>query len=340
MTKKYIGEKCMICGSVFEEDQEIVVCPDCGTPYHKTCWFTENKCINTELHNNGGEWQPQSEMQNALPQTGESVKCVRCGKENPPGQRFCGECGMPLNVNRDEPRPFNSPEERSKDEFSNSMNGGSNNFTNYQSPQDPFGYGMPVQSIKLTAQSDMDGIKLGDFFDYIGTRSLSVIANFVKFAKTGAKTSFNIAALLFPEFYFFYRRMIKQGVLFLLASFLLNIPTLILYGQTGLLGQVYFTTSINLESNSFTALVNMCQMLSWVLSLVAALFGNYWYYTKARRDIVEIRSVDGEVESDEVIKERIRSKGGTSWSAVVAAFAGEMILTLGFFLVMASFFAP
>ena len=29
----YTGKKCIVCGGVFSENDDIVVCPECGTPY-------------------------------------------------------------------------------------------------------------------------------------------------------------------------------------------------------------------------------------------------------------------------------------------------------------------
>ena len=40
----YIGEICPVCGKSFTADDDIVVCPDCGTPHHRECYKTENKC--------------------------------------------------------------------------------------------------------------------------------------------------------------------------------------------------------------------------------------------------------------------------------------------------------
>ena len=30
---RYTGETCPVCNQVFQEDDDIVVCPDCGTPH-------------------------------------------------------------------------------------------------------------------------------------------------------------------------------------------------------------------------------------------------------------------------------------------------------------------
>lgn len=43
--------KCAVCNKDFNKGDDIVVCPDCGTPYHRECWKQEGECINSFKHN-------------------------------------------------------------------------------------------------------------------------------------------------------------------------------------------------------------------------------------------------------------------------------------------------
>lgn len=45
--KKYV---CPVCNNAFNENDDVVVCPDCGTPHHRECWNSLGKCFNNELH--------------------------------------------------------------------------------------------------------------------------------------------------------------------------------------------------------------------------------------------------------------------------------------------------
>jgi hypothetical protein len=54
----FAGESCFHCQQPFTPEDDIVVCPDCGTPYHRDCWQVNGHCINTLLHQTGGSWQP------------------------------------------------------------------------------------------------------------------------------------------------------------------------------------------------------------------------------------------------------------------------------------------
>ena len=35
---KYTGIPCAACGKKFTAEDDVVVCPECGTPYHRACY--------------------------------------------------------------------------------------------------------------------------------------------------------------------------------------------------------------------------------------------------------------------------------------------------------------
>ena len=39
---------------------DIVVCPDCGTPYHRECWKKVGVCVHQADHAAGFEWTPDN----------------------------------------------------------------------------------------------------------------------------------------------------------------------------------------------------------------------------------------------------------------------------------------
>ncbi|HAG12279.1 MAG TPA: hypothetical protein DCG49_00270 [Ruminococcus sp.] len=63
--QEYQGQPCPVCGEAFAEQDDIVTCPDCGTPYHRACWKQTGHCINTALHESGESWiiQRRKEME-------------------------------------------------------------------------------------------------------------------------------------------------------------------------------------------------------------------------------------------------------------------------------------
>ncbi|MBQ6935460.1 MAG: hypothetical protein IJN49_02825 [Clostridia bacterium] len=50
---KFENQICPVCERVFTENDEIVVCPECGTPHHKECYFSLGECKNKALHSEG-----------------------------------------------------------------------------------------------------------------------------------------------------------------------------------------------------------------------------------------------------------------------------------------------
>lgn len=47
---KYTNYKCPVCSNQFIEDDDIVVCPECGTPHHRECYIQNGNCANADKH--------------------------------------------------------------------------------------------------------------------------------------------------------------------------------------------------------------------------------------------------------------------------------------------------
>ena len=92
----YIGEKCAACGNVFTEDDDIVVCPECGTPHHRDCYKSAGKCANTDLHISGKKWKRE------IVDTHDLVICSVCRFPNQKDAEKCTNCGNDLTDNAEE----------------------------------------------------------------------------------------------------------------------------------------------------------------------------------------------------------------------------------------------
>lgn len=53
----YKKEICKGCNVPIQEDDDIVVCPICGTPQHRSCWAENGRCVNSDLHSENFVWQ-------------------------------------------------------------------------------------------------------------------------------------------------------------------------------------------------------------------------------------------------------------------------------------------
>ena len=59
----YTGKLCDGCRQPLENGDDIVVCPICGTPQHRSCYEKNNKCVNEYLHSTGFAWTDPEEEQ-------------------------------------------------------------------------------------------------------------------------------------------------------------------------------------------------------------------------------------------------------------------------------------
>lgn len=63
----YSGKICDGCREPLENGDDIVVCPICGTPQHRSCYEKNNKCVNEYLHETGFVWtDPDEERRKAV----------------------------------------------------------------------------------------------------------------------------------------------------------------------------------------------------------------------------------------------------------------------------------
>ena len=138
----------------------------------------------------------------------------------------------------------------------------------------------------------------------------------------------NFSAMLFPEFYFFYRKMIPEGMAALILKTLLSIPYAIylVYTYSG-----SAAPSI-LEQQWYLNLYNVTYFLSYGVSLVCGLFANWLYYRKAKKDLGRIKSTVMEEGSR---GSAIASAGGTSWINVIAALVVQLIVDAAILCVIA-----
>lgn len=54
---RYTGDTCPVCNENFKPDDDIVVCPLCGTPHHRDCYKQNGECAHNEKHSEGYRWE-------------------------------------------------------------------------------------------------------------------------------------------------------------------------------------------------------------------------------------------------------------------------------------------
>lgn len=310
---KYTGSKCLVCDKEFTDEDDIVVCPECGTPYHRDCYLQEGKCINSELHEKGESWEESKQSDNNA-QGIPGNRCPRCGSENSNDKLFCEKCGMPL-IQQEGSTPFN-------ENFGQGMPTGENSQPFGENAGAPYG----VNQLVFDQNSVIDGVKLGDYAKYIGVNPLPMLTKFIRFGKFGGKISMNIFSFIFPHVYFFFRKMKGWGVVFLLAFAVLAIPSMVVMLSTGYAG-MKFDFGFDINGSIFKMILTASSQLSLLVRVLAGMFANYIYYKKAKKDIMEVRKYVGD--DDASAAAEIEQKGGTSWAGVIISFTLYTVIVLG-----------
>ena len=207
---------CPVCGKMFEEGDDIVVCPECGTPHHRECYKELGKCANSALHKEGfvferaaskkAEAEKQPEQQNAIP-------------------------------------PFfvNIMADAQKQENADSAQQNADN-----RPQTPF---MPPQLQGQEQYREIDGQPVS----YIATTVGANARRFVEVFSKNKTLGWNWSALFFGPFYFLYRKMIREGLFLAAVEVVIRILVSIIFKDiVNAYNQGYSTIMQNLMQNSIT----------------------------------------------------------------------------------------
>lgn len=308
----YIGTRCMVCSEKFTSEDDVVVCPECGTPYHRECWQKEGKCVNTALHDCGGSWKPSYDTGRDGSES-EAVVCRFCGNTNPPLTLFCRRCGMPVSTIQNESdktaQTFSGMNiNDDPNAYNRNANGGMGGVQ-----MNPFLINYSDPLCGFSPDEDFDGVKMSELGDYVGTNTHYYLPIFKRFKETNRGISWNFCAMLFPELYFSYRKMPLIALAAFIVRTVSQIPQYIaLLSQLGGFGVFSdMAASINITSGAFRGVLMIGYVLFYTLMFTTGLFGNKLYFDSAVRKIKKIKSRETSPDST-VLRAKIVKKGGTS----------------------------
>ena len=193
---KYYGCPCEGCGEPLTLKDDIVVCPDCGAPYHRTCYEKLGRCIHSPAHAAGYEWH--------FPyQDAELRTCPSCGERTLRSEETCRCCGAALPPETEADEQLND-RKAAQDE----QHGGFDYERFYrqyeQQTMDPL-----HRNLQAAFGKDelIDGIPSSDWMTYIGTAAPAYLNDYSRMQLQHTKISLSFSALLFGPFYFFYRSL-------------------------------------------------------------------------------------------------------------------------------------
>jgi hypothetical protein len=312
---KFTGSQCIICQKPFTDDDDIVVCPVCGTPYHRACWEKQGKCINTSLHAVGGSWDV-IQQETRLRQGGRV--CPHCQHVNLIDAKKCESCHGSILTEEEEAQRIRI-----------SMPDGTNVYFDAEDP-----------CCGLPPDEKMGDETLGDVANYVRTNTLYYIPLFRRFRDTGRKISLNLSCVLFPHLYFAYRKMWPMALLSALVLIVCGMPQMLVGMLQTLTDQASMQEIHNMmqqmygsdvQITSFERITEFLQnhqtlienlsvpmyLVSIGLRLILCLFGNYLYYRFVMKHVGKIRKNSP---TDHIRKVLLDSEGGTSIWNIIGCF--------------------
>lgn len=304
----YIGNTCPVCEQPFRDGDDVVVCPDCGTPYHRECWKKIGVCLHQAEHAAGFEWKPDV-PEDDVP---EEAVCPNCGTHNPPGAQRCGHCGVPLGQGAPAQQPDNGgpiyarnpPPRQSYDQ----QRGREPHLEGYTAGRDG-----SVYRKEVGPEDPIDGIKVKDWASFVGRSSMYYLMQFFRMSETGHKVTISFSAFLFGPLYFFWRKMWKHGALFMALDLLFSVPTflycLLVTGAPLLAGA---------DLNWLPTAMNVCYFAGIVLKIIMSLFAVYWYKQTASQ---RIRTISSRLPEGQDRTTALVLQGGTSVPGILIYLA-------------------
>ena len=314
---RYTGNHCPVCEQAFTDTDDIVVCPDCGTPYHRDCWKKVGACMHRSEHAAGFEWQP--EVGPEAVKAAHEATCPNCGTRNTPGAARCSHCGCPLPRSDADNADAAKPEEqvpiyaRDPADLRQNRSAASGPHIETYSADREGG----IYRREIGPEDTIDGIKAKDWAAYVGRSPMYYLMQFFRMSITKRKVAVCLSAFLFGPAYLLYRKMWKEGLLTAVLTIVLSIPTfieIISVFNPSLLGAM--------PLGWLPAAVNVCTVASWALNIILGLFAVSWYRSEAKKNIDRIYAdyPDGEARTDALLQ-----KGGTNLLAALLYF-GIMLL--------------
>lgn len=332
----YENLTCPHCGKPMQGGEDIVVCPVCATPQHRECWMQAGHCANDSLHASGYVWQREN-TQETHENKSDSKICHICGSENPNDSLHCGNCGALFGENAQANPVCVHCGTKNDSDARHCKNCGAPMIA-----QGGFFSTNPYMRNSEFKEDDLiAGNKAGDLAFFVQASAHRYLRKFRRFAD-GKKLSFNFAAFFFAPYWFFYRKLYKAGIFFVVLFATVSMML------SGLSADVSFFTNELLESygtfdyqnatedeiaayekeveeastvlfNKIKKPVAIIAAVNFGMSLIAALVADRLYYKKV---LADMKMISDTVREENMRKLMITRKGGLSALAFAASVFG------------------
>lgn len=327
----YFGYKCQVCDNEFVKGDDVVVCPECGTPHHRECYSNLGHCVNENKHSQGYDYLKDIEKQKAENtdiNNEELIICKVCGTKNPSDAFFCSRCGEPF-------QNFTANENVSND----------NN--KEQQPQSPIStiegapniiMFDPLAGIK--PDTDLgDGVTVGEAAKYV-RQNTPYFATVFNNIKTFSKSRFNFCAAIFGGGYLLYRKMYKIGTIITVIEALIMIVSTYLshfistdpaFSQ---IATAFSQYDLILYLEKLSALSSLeifvyysyfiLSFVSLAISIAVGFLANKMYFNHCKKEIIKIKK---SVEKPEDVDSALKTKGGVNMSLALSLWVSYIAIS-------------
>lgn len=369
---RYTDVICEGCGKAFTEDDDIVVCPECATPQHRECYNKNGACVNEHRHTEDYSWQGAAENTAPSFENEDKIKkipCPNCGYENPEGSEFCKQCSLKFTVfgfnlvdaaakeqekeEKEEIRTPDVPEYKApftigegegfdtetkeevqpdlslqSDDIQKQMIDAVASVSGFSPDGEDFSFGGPFPKEDRTC-----GVHTNLLGAFVGTNAMKYIEKFKNF-DMGKKFSFNWAAFFFAPYWFFYRKLIKPGIIFMTVSICLSIlatPYALEFSEQSmvLMEKLYEITTeteflqITTELQTLAEPIMIFGLVQFILHLIVGFAANALYKNYAVKNIRDIMNLKNQKHSLALLLK----KGGASSFYALGAILAENIIS-------------
>ena len=349
----YTGLECPICGEKFTAQDDIVVCPECGAPYHRACYLREGKCAFADKHGTAEAWQPpkkEAAQENAEAQSKDEKRCPRCGKSNSSQALFCDHCGLPLSGGQAAPPAYTAsggfpPFQGVPPQ--NPTGGPQNGPASPQGPfQSPFGAAPffldPMGG--LNPNDQIDGAPVNDIAKLVQTNTAYYLPTFFNLRRY-RRNRFNFCAFLCSGGWMLYRKQYKTGAIVTASMLLLFILEIYFTGLsqpiitnmliqagaspgTAVTMEQYMQAMQGLYSLPWTDMLILivpflCSLGRLIIMFIIGFTGNKMYCKHCVQKVLRIRESTG-VPDEQALQ--LQQQGGVNTALAVCMLVCYVIL--------------
>lgn len=284
---RFTHKLCPVCRKRFSDADDVVVCPECGTPHHRMCYKELGCCGLEKYHADGFVWDgilpDESKEQKEQPHDHQEAACAE--NADPHHAMYPQGASVIEPVSEDEEHSDIPEVEMLRD-----------------IPNPYFDVYRKMRDLTSDDTRGEDGVSSKELCHFVGKSVMHYSQAFSAFRvgvmKDGkiqpVKIFLNFCSGFLAPVHQFYRRMDLVGIAILLISCLTVLPDVLLYYNAEY-ASLKFTESL---TSLLGILSILGSFLNFALTIILCVFGDYLYYKFCVNKIKKIRKAfdDGKAE--------------------------------------------